>query len=57
MRRRIARIARSVPRHWFTTMRKNDAPSLWCGYQWPYSPENRAVVIGSFTGVQSSTHR
>ncbi len=53
---RIASIASTTPRSWWTRARTNDRSLRACGYQWPYSALKRAVVIGSFTGVTSVIH-
>jgi hypothetical protein len=53
--RRISRIASSTPRHSIASMRRQSFSLCRCGYQCPYSPENRAVVSGSFTGVHIVT--
>jgi hypothetical protein len=52
---RIADIAATVASAWVTTARQNWPVSRAWGYQVPYRHEKRAVVSGSFSGVQSST--
>ena len=46
----------STARHWMNTMASNAASVAACGCQNPYKAAKRAVVSGSFTGVQSRTH-
>jgi len=54
--RRIVCIDNTTARHWWIKVCRNVLKSRPCGYQWPYSPENLAVVSGSLMGVYWLIH-